>query len=320
MASKIVRIKASPSIALVKYWGKSNVEYNLPATSSLAITVTGLFTEAQIEECDSEDKLTIDGLEVPPQRHRPFFDSVRSNLGVNICYRAQAQNNFPSSAGLASSSSVYAALAEGCSVLTGKQPDRKQISRLARMGSASAARSVWGGFSVLRAGSEHADPMLSENYWPDLRLLVAITSRSRKPVYSRDAMLHVAETSPYYKSWVVVAEENFRRAIQCVRERNLQLLGGQMRASYMRMFGTMFAADPPINYLKPQSLKVIETIENLRLSGINAWETMDAGPQVKIACLVKDVGQIRAALEKKANLGPHNLIETKPGPGPIILG
>ena len=92
-----------------------------------------------------------------------------------------------------------------------------------------------------------------------------------------------------------------------------------MRASYLRMFGTMLAADPPINYLLPQSLRVLEVLEELRAAGVGAWETMDAGPQVKIVCLAKDVERIRGALLAEANLAPHDLIETAPGPGPCIV-
>ena len=85
------------------------------------------------------------------------------------------------------------------------------------------------------------------------------------------------------------------------------------------MFGTMFAADPPINYLRPQSLRVLEVLETLRGAGIDAWETMDAGPQVKIACLEADVDRVRAALLAGAGLAPADLIETAPGPGPCLL-
>jgi diphosphomevalonate decarboxylase len=92
-----------------------------------------------------------------------------------------------------------------------------------------------------------------------------------------------------------------------------------MRVSYLRMFGTMFAADPPINYLHPRSLQVLDVLERLRAAGVDAWETMDAGPQVKIACLAGDVDRIRAALLADTGLDPADLIETAPGPGPCIV-
>lgn len=313
-----VRVRAAPSLALVKYWGKRDARRNLPATSSLALTVTGLYTEARLQAA-AADHLTVDGAAVPAARHAAFFAAARAELQVTTRYRVTARNNFPGAAGLASSASLFAALAVGCAALAGAAPARGLLSALARVGSASAARAVWGGFSALEAGAESAWRAFPADHWPELRLLVAVTSRRRKPLASRAAMLQVAQTSPYYGAWVASSEATFQAALAALRDRDLARLGPQMRTSYLRMFGTMFAADPPINYLRPQSLRVLEVLESLRAAGVDAWETMDAGPQVKIACLAADVERIRAALLAEAGLAPADLIETAPGAGPCIL-
>ena len=313
-----VRVRAAPSLALVKYWGKADPRRNLPATSSLAVTVTGLYTDARLQEAAS-DQLTVDGALVPAERHASFFAAARAALQVTTRYRVEARNNFPGAAGLASSASLFAALAVGCAALAGAALPRARLSALARVGSASAARAMWGGFSTLQAGAESAVHAFPVDHWPELRLLVAVTSRRRKPLSSRAAMLRVAQTSPYYGAWVAGAEVTFRAAMEAVRARDLRRLGPHLRVSYLRMFGTMFAADPPINYLRPQSLRVLEVLETLRAAGIDAWETMDAGPQVKIACLAADVDRIRGALLDEAGLAPADLIETAPGAGPCLL-
>ena len=318
-----VQVRAAPSLALVKYWGKSDAQRNLPATPSLAVTVTGLHTEVSLREAAGPDILTVDGAVVPVERHRPFFDAARATLGVATGYRAVAYNNFPGGAGLASSASLFAALAVGCGRLAGADDagtGRARLSALARVGSASAARAVWGGFSVLEAGAEAGARAFAPDHWPDLRLLVAVTSRRRKSIPSRNAMLHVAATSPYYGAWVAAADATYRETLDAVRSRDLGRLGPLMRVSYLRMFGAMFAADPPINYLRAGSLRVLEVLEELRGAGIDAWETMDAGPQVKIACLAADVEQVRGALLADTGLAPADLIETAPGPGPCVVG
>lgn len=317
-----VLVRAAPSLALVKYWGKRDTRRNLPATSSLAVTVTGLRTDVRIEEAGN-DYLAVDGAKVPVERHCRFFAAARAALGITTRFRAEASNNFPGGAGLASSASLFAALAVGCGEMAGmdsRGSARSLLSALARVGSASAARALWGGFSVLEAGAESGVGAFPSDHWPDLRLLVAVTSRHRKPVSSRDAMNHVAATSPYYGAWVGAAEGTYRSALEAVRNRDLGRLGPLMRVSYLRMIGTMFAADPPISYLRPQSLRVLEVLEGLRETGIDAWETMDAGPQVKIACLVSDVERIRTALLTHARMAPNDLIETAPGAGPGIVG
>ena len=316
-------VRAAPSLALVKYWGKSDARRNLPATPSLAVTVTGLHTVVRLHETIGVDSLTVDGDAVAAERHRSFFDAVRATLGVTTRYQAEARNNFPGGAGLASSASLFAALVVGCGRMAGVDnlgEARSRLSAMARVGSASAARAVWGGFSVLETGAEAGADAFPPEHWPDLRLLVAVTSRRPKPIPSRNAMMHVAATSPYYGAWVSAADATYRAALETVRTRDIGRLGPLMRVSYLRMFGTMFAADPPINYLRAQSLRVLEVLEELRDAGIDAWETMDAGPQVKIACLASDVESIRAALDAGAGVGPADLIETAPGPGPCIIG
>ena len=140
-----VRVRAAPSLALVKYWGKSDAQRNLPATSSLAVTVTNLHTEVCLREAAAADGLTVDGAAVPAERHRPFFDAARAILGVATRYRAEARNNFPGGAGLASSASLFAALSVACGRMTGVDDScgaRSRLSALARVGSASAARAV----------------------------------------------------------------------------------------------------------------------------------------------------------------------------------
>ena len=219
-----VRVRAAPSLALVKYWGKADARRNLAATSSLAVTVTGLYTETRLQEAES-DHLTVDDAVVPAARHAPFFSAARAALGVTTRYRAAARNNFPGAAGLASSASLFAALAAGCAALAGAPRAPARLSALARVGSASAARAVWGGFSALPAGAETAFCAFPPDHWPELRLLVAVTSRRRKPISSRAAMLRVAETSPYYGAWVAGAEPTFQAALAAVRARDLRQLG-----------------------------------------------------------------------------------------------
>jgi len=131
----MVRVQAAPSLALVKYWGKSNAQRNLPATPSLAVTVTGLHTEVGVQEAAGDDSLTVDGTGLPAQRHRAFFDAARAVLGVTTRYRAVARNNFPGGAGLASSASLFAALAVACGEMAGVASldrERSRLSALAR--------------------------------------------------------------------------------------------------------------------------------------------------------------------------------------------
>jgi diphosphomevalonate decarboxylase len=95
--------------------------------------------------------------------------------------------------------------------------------------------------------------------------------------------------------------------------RDWGLLGPLIRQSYLRMFSTMFTAEPPLIYWQAESLALIKSLEELRAEGFDAWETMDAGPQVKIFCPAEQCVRIVAALE--ARVPGVRFLTAGPGPG-----
>ncbi|MBI3179172.1 MAG: diphosphomevalonate decarboxylase, partial [Deltaproteobacteria bacterium] len=112
-----VTARAHPNVALVKYWGKRDSALNLPATGSLSVTLSGLFTETTVEAHAGGDEVVI----ADPQggaarseeieRARRFLDRVRALAKDERGLRVSSRSNFPRAAGLASSASGFAALA-----------------------------------------------------------------------------------------------------------------------------------------------------------------------------------------------------------------
>ncbi len=86
-------------------------------------------------------------------------------------------------------------------------------------------------------------------------------------------------------------------AVTALDDKNLDILGPIIRKSYLRMFATMFAADPPVIYWKPISLGIIKLCEGMRAEGISVWETMDAGPQVKLFSTENETDKILSRLK-----------------------
>lgn len=299
---------AHPNLALVKYWGKSDAERNLPATPSLGISLAALRSRVQVRLDGDGDSVELDGRRLDPARYRPFLDAVRGRCGTRSGFRVHAHNDFPSAAGLASSSSGFAALAAACSAACGAELPDGELSALARVGSASAARAVFGGFVSLPAGAEEARPLVPAEAWPELRVVVAVVTAAAKPIGSREAMERVRRTSPAYAAWVADSAGLYREAVAAVRDRDLPRLGVAMRKSYSRMFATMLAADPPIRYWLPETLVLLAAVEELREQGVAAWETMDAGPQVKVLCLDGDAQRVAAALAAACPAAPPPLV------------
>jgi diphosphomevalonate decarboxylase len=306
---------ASPNLALVKYWGKAPGGVNLPATPSLGISLAALETRTVVRRLaatsQSNDRVEIAGEPQRSSRFEDFFENIRSELGAEIRFDAQSRNNFPTAAGLASSASGFAALSLACAELCECPLSPAKLSAIARVGSGSAARSVFGGFVVFPAGSPAAESFAPPDHWPELRVLICRVSESEKAISSRAGMEHTRRTSPFYENWVTDAESVYNRACRAVEQRDLEGLGEAMRESYLRMFATMISAGPPFLYWQPESVALIHLCERLRRNGIAAWETMDAGPQVKILTLSSYVPMVRAAVEQE--LTTAHVLESEVG-------
>jgi diphosphomevalonate decarboxylase len=358
---KSVTCTTGPSLALIKYWGKSPLpERNLPATTSLAMTLDPLATTTKVtlEVGTTEpDQVSIQGKVQNPQDAQGYFSNLKQLVagiirqdphgfaqeiqdGQPYRFIAESTNNFPTAAGLASSASGYAALT-GASVASlihpelqdywfellsiqeaelhhnprislehlarhrytepnleplAKLPGLDLLSRIARFGSGSASRSVFGGYTLFPKDSPEAHPLAPSAFWPQLRIVLVPVSNQKKPVSSRDAMNLSRDTSPYYQAWIDDAELTSKSAQEAFLKQDLEQLGQLMRVSYLRMFSTMFSSNPPVMFWLPGSVTIMKACEELRGSGIPAWETMDAGPQVKILTLEKYTNQILQTL------------------------
>jgi hypothetical protein len=172
--------------------------------------------------------------------------ALRATLGITARFRAASVNTVPTSAGLASSSSGFAALAGACARAAGCDPSPADLSAIARAGSASAARSVFGGFVLLPAGARRARQVCGPEHWPDLRIVVAVTHRAPKPVTSRHAMEETRASSPDYFSWIKESGELLPEALRARENRDLELLGETARRSYSLMHGAILGAQPPL--------------------------------------------------------------------------
>jgi diphosphomevalonate decarboxylase len=318
-----VRVTASPSLALLKYWGKEKSGINIPATSSIAVTLSGLETVTEIStdfnqdgKSSAGDQIIINDEPVSDPKIELFLRYARDQYPLPSQLTIRSRNNFPTSAGLASSSSGFAALAAGLGAYIRPALSGIELSALARAGSGSACRAVFGGFTRWIRGSEYAVPVYDHTYWEDLRILLILVTRQPKSTGSRSAMNHCSQTSPVFSSWIRENHRHEEMMLAGLQNRDLEQLGAAMRQSYLFMFSTMFTADPPVIYWLPESMAVIRACEKLRRNGLNVWETMDAGPQVKLLCQESETGRIVEELEKE--IGPFEYRLSRPGLPPAV--
>ncbi|NIV31976.1 MAG: diphosphomevalonate decarboxylase, partial [Anaerolineae bacterium] len=175
---------ANPNIAFIKYWGKSDDALNLPANPSVSMNLAALTTVTTVEFQPGLriDMVTIDGDPAGGEaldRVVAHLDRVRSLAGTTAKARVLSRSDFPVGTGLASSSSAFAALSLAASRAAGLDLDKQVLSRLARLGSGSACRSVPSGFSLWegeRDENSFAQQVAGRGHW-DLADVVAIVAR-----------------------------------------------------------------------------------------------------------------------------------------------
>jgi diphosphomevalonate decarboxylase len=303
--SRVATATAHPNIALVKYWGKRDLPLNLPAVSSLSLTLDGFHTTTTVTWGAESDAMTLNGQPAQPKvaakalRFLDLLDPARPPCAIT------SHNSFPTGAGLASSASGFAALALAGAAAAGQDTDPLRLSRLARQGSGSACRSLWGGFVTWRRGAQadgsdsHGVPVFGPDHW-DVVMVVAVVSTAGKAVGSTEGMERSRRTSPLYDTWLAQAEDDVTEGEAAVAARDLDRLGRVMESSTYKMHATMHTSQPPLMYWQPGSVAVLHAVWALRAAGTSAWTTMDAGPQVKVLCHRADAEKVADAVRPHA--------------------
>ena len=284
---------AHPNIALVKYWGKQDKPGNLPSTPNLSITLSELTTTTTVSFAEA-DQLTLNGNVVGDTKVARFVGALRNKYDIPPI-QIESTNNFPTGAGLASSASGFAALITALNYHCQLGLDPELMSDWARQGSASAARSIYGGFVALVPPLWRAELFAPASHW-DLSVVVAITSDSAKSVSSTAGMKLSAATSPYYKTWVRSAPDDFSAAFEAIEKRDFERLTEVAELSCLKMHSVMLTSVPTLNYWNAATLACMDTVRALRAQHTPAFFTIDAGPQVKVICLPQDVAAVEQAL------------------------
>ncbi|MFC6261893.1 diphosphomevalonate decarboxylase [Levilactobacillus fujinensis] len=316
-----VTARAHTNIALVKYWGKADTDLIIPQTSSLSLTLDQFYTDTTVQ---FDDHLTADEIRVNDhllsatagQKVHKFLNLVREQTQRTSFARVTSVNHVPTAAGLASSASAFAALAGAASRAAGLNLDRTALSRLARRGSGSATRSIFGGFVEWQAGhddaSSFAKPLEEDVNWP-IAMVALVLDAHRKKISSRQGMQTSVTTSPYYSAWKDVVAHDLVAIKPAILARDFITTGEILEANAMRMHALTLSSQPPYSYFNGDTLAAMQTVQQLRDTGIACYYTLDAGPNVKVFCQVADLPVITEHFAQQ--FGAQNVIVAHPGPG-----
>lgn len=333
MDQTVATATASPNIAFVKYWGKRDERLILPYNSSISMTLDSSLntvTSVMFSKELPNDRFFINGEEQNladkdiAERFR-IVDIMRGMAGRSERALIVSKNSFPTASGLASSASGTAALVYACSKALGLKIKAKEMSAIARQGSGSSCRSMFGGIVMWKRGRKddgsdsYARRIANERQWPDLIDVIAMVSTERKKVLSRPGMRQTVESSALYKARVKFAERNAKGMAKAVKAKDFAIMAGIIMRESNDMHAVMLDTFPPISYLNDSSKEIMSMIHELNRSSGKAIAayTFDAGPNAHVITLKENEDKVRNALQEVQ--GIKEIMTAGIGKGPRIL-
>lgn len=320
---------AGSNIAFIKYWGVADEAINLPLSNSISMTLADAFTTTTVEwlpitgaEAEANaDSITLDGTLLDgrsAERIVNHLDRLRALAGVAHRARVVSVNNFPMASGIASSASGFAALTvAGCAAL-GLELDATRLSALARRGSGSASRSLFGGFVEWEQGSDDVTSVAHQLYpaehW-SLMDVVAVVSARAKAVSSERGHTF-AVTSPLNDGRIASLPCALSEVRDAIAARDIRLLGPIIERDALAMHAVMMTGTPSLLYWQPETLEVIHAVRRWRVQGLPVYFTIDAGPNVHMICGAEHAGEV--ASRALALTGVESILTSGPGPAPRL--
>ncbi|KAK8858475.1 diphosphomevalonate decarboxylase [Kwoniella newhampshirensis] len=317
---------APVNIACIKYWGKRDTKLILPTNSSLSVTLDqdhlrSTTTSRADPSFEAGDKLWLNGKEdvikeggrlwVCIKEMRAWRKELeeKDSTGPPLSswpLRIASYNNFPTAAGLASSASGLACLVASLSKLYALPQTPSQLSLIARQGSGSACRSLFGGFVAWREGSDPsgidslAEEVAPRDHWPEMHALICVVSDAKKGTSSTSGMQRTVETSSLLKNRLEVVPGRMGAISKAIQEKDFESFARITMIDSNSFHAVCLDTSPPIFYLNDVSRAIIALVEELnRASGkVIAAYTFDAGPNAVIYALEENMPVIIGAVNR----------------------
>jgi len=326
MSSTFQATASAPvNIACIKYWGKRDTKLILPTNSSLSVTLDQdhlrSTTTSRADPSFTKDRLWLNGKEEEIKEDGRMSTCIKemkrlrkeevedkdpnapklSSLYVHIA----SYNNFPTAAGLASSASGFAALVASLAHLYTLPVSPSTLSLIARQGSGSACRSLFGGFVAWEKGTspDGSDSLAVEiapqSHWPDIHALICVVSDDKKGTSSTSGMQRTVETSALLQHRIAhVVPQRMADISKAILAKDFDSFARITMADSNQFHAVALDTEPPIFYMNDVSRAIIAIIvEYNRVSlehgtGYKAAYTYDAGPNAVIYAPKENIKEI----------------------------
>lgn len=300
-----VSAKCPSNIALIKYWGKKEVQ--IPMNPSLSFTLNESNTQTTLKYQTKSTqgfslKVFLDDelQESFAPKIIQFFKRISDYVSFleNFDWEIHTHNTFPHSSGIASSASGLGALSL-CLVeleeklggkLSKEERDRK-ASFLARLGSGSACRSiypgitVWGKTDAVEGSSDLYAvpyPYKIHDHFKNFCDTILLIDEGQKEVSSTVGH-NLMNDHPYAETRFQSAEENLAKLIPVLKSGDLKEFGRIVEHEALSLHAMMMTSNPYFILMKPNTLLAIEKIWAFRKkTDMPLFFTLDAGANIHL--------------------------------------
>lgn len=281
-----------PNIALIKYWGKKSENNLLPETSSISVLLKDFFTKTIIEK-SYKDELILNGELINGKIFKKTFEYLDLLRNKDDRFIIKTVNNFPTEAGLSSSSSGITALTIATNNYYDNKYNLKQLLNITKYGSGSSIRSYTKNYTIWKNNGN----LYTINSKIKLYMFAIIVNDGKKKISSREAMKISKETSTIFNKWKYESNIDFKKAIFALRTNNFFKLKKVVEKNFKLMHKTLKYSELKYTYISEKSQKILEKLDRISIKNKLIY-TMDAGENVKVFCLYKDKDEIRIILNK----------------------
>lgn len=302
---KLVACWKSPSnIALVKYWGKKEGQLALNPSISMTLNQSSTLTcveaeftrEAGGRICSVNSD--IQHLFLPKMEKLLKWLVQEIPILGNLTFRVETSNSFPHSTGIASSASGISAftlcLLSIAEKVNGEKLPIMEFMKMAsfasRMGSGSACRSVFGGFTIwgktkdVRGSSDlFAVPVshLVHSSLSKLHDAILVVSTTPKNLPSSHGHL-LMDNHPFKTARISQARNNLSELLSALKTGDFNHLAELAENEALTLHALIMSSTGGMILMEPSTVQIIKQIRAARQRGLAVFFTLDAGPNVHL--------------------------------------
>lgn len=325
------------NIALVKYWGKQGNQ--LPCNASLSMTLSKAFTEVKLYLSEKKNKEIELDYYFEGQSEENFRERIIkyasqqeefTGLLKNYALRIESKNSFPHSAGIASSASAFAAIAAALLKATKSIPEQafqQKSSYLARLGSGSACRSVYGPYALwgklegaTNSSDQHAMPL--DEIHADFKTMkdaILIVEDAPKKVSSSIGHA-LMNNHPYAAARFIDANKHCLEMISILKHGDFPSFISITEREALSLHAMMMTSGDYYMLIKPGTVQIIDEIFQFRKeTGLPICFTLDAGPNVHLLYPESVQEEVHSFVEQNLCNGLKSVIYDQAGTGGTIF-